>query len=203
MTNKTYSCTLTRWHKVTERLTKEFSALTKSAKSGLAETTVTEYLGEAQETRLIDLRDNCLKQIDSALAVQDAIVHIRQTLGAANESQGVSRALADYDKLVKRVNLFESLLSARSSEQVAIGELKAVKNPMRSEKYLDRGQPKIAVAMLEGESLELLQAQFSETTTAMYAQADRLADLNKWVLEIALEPEIAKLVVRSIKIDTY
>ena len=67
--------------------------MTKSAKSGLAETTVTEYLGEAQETRLIDLRDNCLKQIDSALAVQDAIVHIRQTLGAANESQGVSRAL--------------------------------------------------------------------------------------------------------------
>jgi hypothetical protein len=193
MTNKTYSCTLTRWHKVTERLTKEFSALTKSAKSGLAETTVTEYLGEAQETRLIDLRDNCLKQIDSALAVQDAIVHIRQTLGAANESQGVSRALADYDKLVKRVNLFESLLSARSSEQVAIGELKAVKHPTRSEKYLDRGQPKIAVAMLEGESLERLQAQFSETTTAMYAQADRLADLNKWVLEIALEPEIAKL----------
>jgi len=193
MTNKTYSCTLTRWHKVTERLTKEFSALTKSAKSGLAETTVTEYLGEAQETRLIDLRDNCLKQIDSALAVQDAIVHIRQTLGAANESQGVSRALADYDKLVKRVNLFESLLSARSSEQVAIGELKAVKNPGRSEKYLDRGQPKIAVAMLEGEPLEQLQAQFSEATTAMYVQADRLADLNKWVLEIALEPEIAKL----------
>lgn len=193
MTNKTYSCTLTRWHKVTERLTKEFSALTKAAKSGLAETTVTEYLGEAQETRLIDLRDNCLKQIDSALAVQDAIVHIRQTLGAANESQGVSRALADYDKLVKRVNLFESLLSARSSEQVAIGELKAVKSPGRSEKYLDRGQPKIAVAMLEGESLEQLQAQFSEATTAMYVQADRLADLNKWVLEIALEPEIAKL----------
>jgi hypothetical protein len=193
MTNKTYSCTLTRWHKVTERLTKEFSALTKAAKSGLAETTVTEYLGEAQETRLIDLRDNCLKQIASALAVQDAIVHIRKTLGAANESQGVSRALADYDKLVKRVNLFESLLSARSSEQVAIGELKAVKNPGRSEKYLDRGQPKIAVAMLEGEPLEQLQAQFSEATTTMYVQADRLADLNKWVLEIALEPEIAKL----------
>lgn len=193
MTNRTYSCTLTRWHKVTERLTKEFSALTKAAKSGLAETTVTEYLGEAQETRLIDLRESCLKQIDSALAVQESIVHIRQTLGAANESQGVSRALADYDKLVKRVNLFESLLSARSSEQVAIGELKAVKNPGRSEKYLDRGQPKIAVAMLDGESLDRIQAQFSEATTAMYAQADRLADLNKWVLEIELQPDIAKL----------
>lgn len=38
MTNKIYSCTLTRWHKVTERLTKEFSALTKAAKAGLAET---------------------------------------------------------------------------------------------------------------------------------------------------------------------
>jgi len=76
---------------------------------------------------------------------------------------------------------------------VWIGALKAVKNPARSEKYLDRGQPKIAVAMLEGESLEQLQAQFSEATTAMYVQADRLADLNKWVLEIALEPEIAKL----------
>ena len=72
MTNKTYSCTLTQWHKVTGRLTKEFSALTKAAKAGLAETTVTEYLGEAQETRLIDLRHNCLKQIDSALVVQDA-----------------------------------------------------------------------------------------------------------------------------------
>ncbi|MBV5322790.1 MAG: hypothetical protein JZU60_03015 [Ilumatobacteraceae bacterium] len=193
MTKKTYSCTLTRWHKVTERLTKEYSALTKAAKSGLAETTVTEYLGEAQEARLIELRDTCLKQIDNALAVQETIVQIRQALGTTNENQGVSRALADYDKLVKRVNLFESLLSARTSEQVAISELKAVKNPGRSEKYLERGQPKIAVAMLEGEPLERLQAQFSEATTAMYAQADRLADLNKWVLEIALEPEIAKL----------
>lgn len=153
MTMQTYTGTLTRWHKVAERLTKEFKELTKSARQGLTETSVTECLGETQETRLALYRDDCLAKLERALLIQDAVTSIRQALGEANERQGVSRSLAEYDKLLKRANLLTAITSAQDAQRVEIAELKNVKYPSRSEEWRDRGQTKIAVALLEGEQL--------------------------------------------------
>ncbi len=170
---KTYTCTLTRWHKVVERLNKEYNQLCKSAKSGLTATSVTEYLGEAQEQRLIALRAQSLSQIDSLFEIQEVVVRIRTSLGAANERQGVSSALAQYDKLVKRAQLLSALIEPRSGNWFGIDELKNIKNPPRSTDFLERGKTKIDVAMLEGTELARLDGMRQQVTTAMYAQASQ------------------------------
>lgn len=193
MTTKTISRTLIRWHKVTERLNKEYSDLSKAAKAGLMNTTVTEYLGEVQEARLLQHRDKCLAQFERALAIQDVVTRIRQALGEANDRTGVSRELAEYDKLVKRTNLLSAIFEGQTANLVTIDELKQVKNPPRSEEWRDRGQTKIAVGLLEGKLLENLKAQAEETTAAMYAQADRVADLNKTTLSIELPVDVARI----------
>jgi peptidyl-tRNA hydrolase len=193
MTMQTYTGTLTRWHKVTERLTKEFNELTKSARQGLTETSVTEYLGESQEIRLAQYRDDCLAKLERALLIQDTVTYIRQALGEANERQGVSRSLAEYDKLLKRANILSAITSAQDAQRVEIGELKNVKYPARSEEWRDRGQTKIAVALLEGELLAAMKARTEAATAAMYAQADQLAELNKTPLSLDLPADIARI----------
>ena len=193
MTTKTYSCTLTRWHKVTERLTKESGAFLKSAKAGLTETTITEYLGDSQEARLTQLRDQCLLQMQRGLEIQYAVTSVRQALGEANDKNGVSRELAEYDRLVKRANVLNTIVNAQTAQLVTIGELKHIKNPTRSEEWKDRGQTKIAVGLLEGEMLIDFQTQAEAANAAMYAQADKVSDLNKAHLALELPVDIARI----------
>jgi uncharacterized protein YukE len=193
MTTKTFTCTLTRWHKVAERLNKEYSDLSKAIKSGLMETSITEYLGETHEARLVLFRDQCLQQLQRALSIQDVVTQIRQALGEANDRHGVTLELADYDKLVKRANLFNSIVDAQSTQLVTIGELKHIKNPARSEDWRDRGQTRIAVGLLEGELLNSLRKQAEEATAAQYAQADRLSYLNKSSVALDLPIDIARI----------
>jgi len=193
MTTKTYSCTLTRWHKVTERLTKESGAFLKSAKTGLTETTITEYLGDSQEARLTQLRDQCLLQMQRGLEIQNTVTSVRQALGEANDKNGISLELAEYDRLVKRANVLNTIVNAQTAQLVTIGELKHIKNPTRSEEWKDRGQTKIAVGLLEGEMLIDFQTQAEAANAAMYAQADKVSDLNKAHLALELPVDIARI----------
>lgn len=193
MTMQTYTGTFTRWHKVAERLTKDFNELTKSARQGLTETSVTEYLGETQETRLALYRDDCLDKLERALLIQDVVTNIRQALGEANERKGVSRSLAEYDKLQKRANLLNAIAGAQDAQRVEIAELKNVKYPSRGEEWHNRGQSKISVALLTGEQLAAMKARAEAATAAMYAQADQLAELNKTPLSLELPTDIARI----------
>lgn len=193
MTTKAYTCTLTRWHKVAERLSKEYNDLSKAARQGLTETTVSEYLGETQERRLEQFRDDCLVQLDRAMSIQEIIQRIRQALGDANQTSGVSRELAEYDVLVKRASLLNGIVEANGADRVAIGELKLVKNPTRSDDYRDRGQSKIAVGLLEGAALAQMRQRAEEATAAMYTKADRIADVNKATLVLELPVDIARI----------
>ena len=193
MTTKCYTHTLTRWHKVAERLTKEFNELSKSAKNGLTNTFVTEYLGELQEKGLTQLRDDCLTQLDRAMLIQDVVVAIRQALSEANERIGVSRELAEYGKRVKRANLLSSIVQAQVAELIGISELKEVKNPARSDNYSNRGTSRIAVGLLEDGQLSALRERTAEATAAMYTQADHVAELNKAQLTLELSVDVAAI----------
>lgn len=192
MTNKTYTCTLTRWHKVAERLGKEYNELSKAARQVLTKTVVNEYLGEHQERRLEQFRDDSLEKLERAMQIQEIIQRIRQALGDANQSSGVSRELAEYEVLVKRANLLNEITEP-GIERVTIGELKLVKNPNRSEDYHDRGKVKISVELLEGEALAELRKRAEKTTAAMYAKADLIADLNRTNLALELPVDIARI----------
>jgi hypothetical protein len=192
-TTNYYACSLTRWHKVTERLNKEYIQLCKAAKTGLTATSVTEYLGEAQEVSLRAVSTNSLAQLERAFAIQDAVTQIRTALGTANEREGVSVALSDYDRLVKRAAVLNSLIEPITGQRFRIDELKDIKNPPRTTSILDRGQGRIHVQTLEGEDLERLTQLAQDTTTAMYALADRIADLNKCTWRLELDPSIARL----------
>jgi hypothetical protein len=195
MTNtKMFTCTLTRWHKVVERLNKEYNQLCKSAKTALTATCVSEYLGEAQEQRLIALRAQSLSQLESLFEIQEVVVRVRTALGAANEREGVSSALAQYDKLVKRAQLLSALIEPRSGNWFGIDELKNIKNPPRSMGFLEHGKTKIDVAMLDGAELARLESMRQKVTTAMYAQADAIAELNKSTLSLELPFHIAQVV---------
>ena len=107
----TYTLSLSRWHKVAERLARKHLELTQAAKNVFLNTQVSGYLGEGQVARLQSDGARALADIQKAFQVQDGVMAIRQAIGDANARVGVATLLAQHDAMSRRQKLLEAILA--------------------------------------------------------------------------------------------
>ena len=189
---QTYTLTLTRWHKVAERLARDYGESVSESRTTLTHTTVSAYLGEEQEQFLQTQTQNALANLERAFRVQDAVAQIRQMVGDANVREGVSAKLADFDKLNRRVKTLSEVVESQSSDMVSVTQLRSIpKDYVADGANYDSKRPKIKVRMLDMQMLERLSDQLSNARKAAYALSDEVSDLNKAKLSIDLESEVA------------
>lgn len=189
---QTYTLTLTRWHKVAERLAREYGESVSDSRSTLTQTAISAYLGEAQEEFLQTQTQTALANLDRAFQIQDAVAHIRHLVGDANVREGVSAKLAEFDKLNRRVKALSEVVESQSSDMVQVTQLRSIpKDYVADGASYDSKRPKIKVRMLDTPALERLADQLSNARKAAYALSDEVSDLNKAKLSIELETEVA------------
>ena len=189
---QTYTLTLTRWHKVAERLARDYGESVSESRTTLTHTTVSAYLGEEQEQFLQTQTQNALANLERAFRVQDAVAQIRQMVGDANVREGVSAKLANFDKLNRRVKTLSEVVESQSSDMVSVTQLRSIpKDYVADGANYDSKRPKIKVRMLDMQMLERLSDQLSNARKAAYALSDEVSDLNKAKLSIDLESEVA------------
>ena len=189
---QTYTLTLTRWHKVAERLARDYGESVSESRTTLTHTTVSAYLGEEQEQFLQTQTQNALANLERAFRVQDAVAQIRQMVGDANVREGVSAKLANFDKLNRRVKTLSEVVESQSSDMVSVTQLRSIpKDYVTDGANYDSKRPKIKVRMLDMQMLERLSDQLINARKAAYALSDEVSDLNKAKLSIELETEVA------------
>ncbi len=189
---QTYTLTLTRWHKVAERLAREYGESVSDSRSTLTQTAISAYLGEAQEEFLQTQTQTALANLDRAFQIQDAVAHIRHLVGDANVREGVSAKLAEFDKLSRRVKALSEVVESQGSDMVQVTQLRSIpKDYVADGASYDSKRPKIKVRMLDTPALERLADQLSNARKAAYALSDEVSDLNKAKLSIELETEVA------------
>ena len=189
---QTYTLTLTRWHKVAERLARDYGESVSESRTTLTHTTVSAYLGEEQEQFLQTQTQNALANLERAFRVQDAVAQIRQMVGDANVREGVSAKLANFDKLNRRVKTLSEVVESQSSDMVSVTQLRSIpKDYVADGANYDSKRPKIKVRMLDMQMLERLSDQLINARKAAYALSDEVSDLNKAKLSIDLESEVA------------
>ena len=189
---QTYTLTLTRWHKVAERLAREYGESVSDSRSTLTQTAISAYLGEAQEEFLQTQTQTALANLDRAFQIQDAVAHVRHLVGDANVREGVSAKLAEFDKLNRRVKALSEVVESQSSDMVPVTQLRSIpKDYVADGASYDSKRPKIKVRMLDTQALERLADQLSNARKAAYALSDDVSDLNKAKLSIELETEVA------------
>lgn len=189
---QTYTLTLTRWHKVAERLAREYGESLSESRSTLTQTAISAYLGEEQEEFLQTQTQTALSNLDRAFRIQDAVAHVRYLVGDANVREGVSAKLAEFDKLNRRVKALSEVVESQSSDMVSVTQLRSIpKDYVADGASYDSKRPRIKVRMLDTQALERLAAQLSNARKAAYALSDEVSDLNKAKLSIELETEVA------------
>lgn len=189
---QTYTLTLTRWHKVAERLARDYGESVSECRSTLSQTVISAYLGEEQEQFLQTQTQNALGNLERAFRIQDAVAHIRHLVGNANVHEGVAGKLAEFDKLNRRVKSLSEVVDSQSTDMVSVTQLRSIpKDYVADGASYDSKRPKIKVRMLGMQDLEKLANQLDAARKAAYALSDEVSDLNKAKLSIELETDVA------------
>lgn len=190
---QTYTLTLTRWHKVAERLARDYGETVSGSRSTLSQTVISAYLGEEQEQFLQAQTKTAMSNLEHAFRIQDAVAHIRHLVGDANVREGVSAKLAEFDKLNRRVKTLSEVVDSQSLDMVSVTQLRSIpKDYVADGANYDSKRPKIKVRMLDAQDLERLADQLSKARQTAYAISDEVSDLNKARLSIELETEVAR-----------
>ncbi len=191
MATKQYMLTLSRWHKVAERLARSYSELTQTARNTFNNTQINGYLGPDQVCRLQEMATQQIDNLYQAFEMQDALAHIRQAVGDTNARIGVSRELAEYDALTRRQKLLESILAAQNTAMVGFNELTELPSMIFSEDRYDRSKALVRVRMLDNDMTQKLRAEVDALRVRIYTLADRISDLNHERLTLEIPEEIA------------
>jgi hypothetical protein len=194
MMSKTCTLTLTRWHKVAERLSREYTESVYAVKQILSNTRVSSYLGAEQQDALHTAAQDATERLARAFRVQDAVSDVRRALGDANVKNGVSPKLAELDKLNRRLKVVTELIEAQSPTMISIDQLASIPADYVADgNSYDSKRPLLHVRMLDRDELNGFKAEFEAIRTQSYALSDEVADLNKATLTLTVSQEVATL----------
>ena len=188
---KTCKLTLSRWHKVAERLSRDYTETVYKAKQALTQTRVSTYVGEGQEQALRDSVTDWKQRLERAFRLQDSVTEIRRTLGDENAKAGVTALLAEFDKLNRRQKVLTEIVEGQAADMIGIGELKNIpQDYVANGDAYDQRRPQLRVRMLDRAELQKLQTDLEAVRAKAYALADEIAERNKATVSLELTEEV-------------
>ena len=191
---KTCTLTLTRWHKVAERLSREYTESVYAAKQTLSNTKVSSYLGAEQQEALHLAAQEAKARLDRAFRVQDAVTEVRQALGDANVKNGVSPKLAELDKLNRRLKVFTELIEGQSPSMISVDQLQSIPADYVADgNSYDSKRPLLHMRLLGKDDLIVIKRDFESIRARSYALSDEIADVNRATLSLTVSDEVATL----------
>jgi hypothetical protein len=189
---KACKLTLSRWHKVAERLSREYTETVYKAKQALTQTRVSAYVGEGQEQALRDAGTDWKGRLERAFRLQDCVTEIRRTLGDENARAGVTTLLAEFDKLNRRQKVLSEIVEGQAADMIGIGELKNIpQDYVATADGYDQRRPQLRVRMLDRAEVQHFQAELEAVRARAYALADEIAERNKATVSLELTEEVA------------
>lgn len=191
-----HSLTLTRWHKVTERIgaaLKEREARTLSAFTG---TTISPWNKEGMEEKAASIAARAKADVALFEAGTVAIAAIRSALGRANAELGISARLAEVEALNRRIALYRGILDKQSVDMVSAAHVREV--PVHAVADTEAGwgrrePPRITLQIADAAFLAELASRQARDQARAHGLLDEIADLNRSKLELDLSSELEEI----------
>jgi hypothetical protein len=189
---KKISNTLTRWHKIAERVKLAASELSQKNLQAL-------QVGRNLDADAFTVRKATLQtavgnaigeQTDLYFALQEALFGIRRALAHANVQNGVADLLNEMEQAKQKANYYSNLVdsSAGALSVAEYSSLCAKRNANSSAMY------GATVTFLSTEQLADLTDKRDAARREVNALADRLADANASKLSLDISDEVANVV---------
>jgi len=189
-----FTLTLSRWHKVAERIHAALKEREVEVKAAFTATTISPWNKEGVEEKAVEIARRAALDLALIEVGVRALSYIRAALGTRNAELGVSAKLADAESAKRAVALYKSIIEGQNVDMVRPQSVGTLPPGLIGEADgFGFGRRAAAVVTLQVVSADLVES-LREKLASEQARATRLldevADLNREKLELDVPREV-------------
>jgi len=190
-----HTLTLTRWHKVAERINAALKEREARLLGALTATSISPWNKEGVEDKAEELARRASEDLAVIEAGTAAVAHIRTALGQRNTELGIGERLAETDAANRRAKLYRELLEKQSVDMVRPADVRHVPPAIAGEDSLwsRRAAATITLAIADKALLEELRAKLAREQARSHTLLDAVADANREKLELDLADQLLEI----------
>lgn len=188
--------TLTRWHKVAERLSAASKECEAHALAALTGTVVSPWNKEGVEAKAEEIAARAKADLGVVASATSAIARIRAALALRNAELRISERLAEAEASNRRARLYRELLEKQSTDMVRPGDMRHVPALIGAEESYSFGRragSTVTLAIADRALLDDLRAKLAREQARTHALLDEVADANREKLELELDKELVDI----------
>lgn len=190
-----YSLTLTRWHKVAERINAALKEREARTLAALTQTSISPWNKEGIEAKAEEIARRAVADLALIETGTATVARIRAALGQRNAELGIGERLADADAASRRAKLYREVLAKQVADMIRPGDVRHVPPVVTGDDGLwtRRSSAMITLAIADKALLDELRAKLAREEARSHALLDAIADANREKLELELADEITEI----------
>lgn len=191
-----YALTLTRWHKVAERINAALKERDARVVAAFTAATISPWNKEGVEHKAAGIAAR--GKADLVLVEQGsaAVAAIRSALARRNAELGIAARLAEVEAANRRIALYRAVLDKQSVDMVEPGHVRHVPAnaaPEGEPSWGRREAARITLQVADGGLLAELEVKLAREQARSHALLDEIADLNREKLELDIASELHEI----------
>lgn len=190
-----FTLTLTRWHKVAERINAAVKEREAQVKAAFTETVISAWNKEGIEEKAAEIAQRAASNLALIEAGYRAVATIRAALGVRNAQVGVSAKLAEAEVAQRAVSFYRAIIDGQTIDMVrphAVPEL-AVSLNSEPETLFRRANTAITLQIASAETITVLREKLVREQARATRLLDDVADLNRDKLAVELPAEVIEI----------
>jgi hypothetical protein len=192
-----HTLTLSRWHKVAERMQSAMKERETAVKSAYTATAISPWNKAAVEEKAAAIAQRAAEDLALVESGAQAVATIRAALALRNAALGVSARLAEAEAAKRRAALYRAIVEGQKPDMVRPEDVRTLPAELVGESeswgFGRRTAVTVTLQTADPALLAELRAKLARDEARATRLLDEVADLNRELLEIDVPDELARI----------
>jgi hypothetical protein len=192
-----YTLTLTRWHKVAERIHLALKERETDVKTAFTATTISPWNKEGVEEKAADIARRAAEDLALIEVGAQAIATIRAALALRNAQLGIAGKLAEAEAANRRAALYKTLIEGQKPDMVRPADVLALPAQLIAETQdwplTRRAGAALTLRTADKGLVDALRAKLEQERLRATRLLDEVADLNRERLEVDVPDALSRI----------
>lgn len=192
-----YTLTLSRWHKVAERINTAIKERESNVKKAFTATTVSAWNKEGIEEKAATIARRAADDLALIETGTRAVAQIRAALAIRNAELGIAARLAEAEAANRGVALYKSVIEGQDADMVRPESVRGLPVALAGDSDLigfgRRATSIVTLETADASLVDLLRRKLAREQARATRLLDEVADLNREKVEIDVPQEILEI----------
>jgi hypothetical protein len=189
--------TLSRWHKVAERMQSAIKERETAVKTAYTATAISPWNKVAVEEKAAEIARRAAEDLALVETAAQAVATVRAALALRNAALGVSARLAEAEAAKRRAALYRAIVEGQKADMVRPQDVRTLPPELVGETeswgFGRRTALTVTLQTADPALLAELRAKLAREEARATRLLDEVADLNRERLEIDVPDELARI----------